>query len=116
MVTKLQDPLPDIEGKILMWSAYVLSKQFHQRKTRLFPHAQSKSRSLKMFFRCQVCTRRGENFRTPAIPMSDDTWAFSFAKYLELTFYNTYVLLPNFLVYTFVNFLFRVRWRRLMFF
>ena len=37
-----------------------------------------------MWSLCKICS-----FATPFIPMSEETWKYSFGKYLELTFYHT---------------------------
>ncbi|TPX49379.1 hypothetical protein SeMB42_g02620 [Synchytrium endobioticum] len=40
--------------------------------------------SVLMWSECRICKAS-----TQPVPMSEDTWAFSFGKYLELTFYHT---------------------------
>ncbi|TPX31303.1 hypothetical protein SmJEL517_g05317 [Synchytrium microbalum] len=40
--------------------------------------------SILMWSECRIC-----HASTQPVPMSEDTWAFSFGKYLELTFYHT---------------------------
>ncbi|KAJ3145592.1 1-phosphatidylinositol-3-phosphate 5-kinase, partial [Irineochytrium annulatum] len=44
---------------------------------------ESSEERIMMWSYCKVCKQR-----TPSIPMSEDTWKYSFGKYLELTYYH----------------------------
>ncbi|KAI8808697.1 hypothetical protein BJ742DRAFT_278669 [Cladochytrium replicatum] len=42
--------------------------------------------SILMWSRCKICQKE-----TPVVQMSEETWTYSFGKYLELSFYNSQV-------------------------
>ena len=45
-----------------------------------------KTDQVQIFSFCKVCGKA-----TPFIPMSEETWKYSFGKFLELTYYNEFV-------------------------